>query len=103
MQWAMRVFEQWQVARCVRRNPVLDKLLQAPCDIGTLFHRLSLFVSEVRKADGSLYPPKSNYQLLCGILRYMKQQDPFTANFLEGKDGRFSELHSTCESVFRQL
>ena len=91
------------MARCVRRNSVLDKLLQAPCDIGTLFHRLSLFVNEVRKADGSLYPPKSIYQLLCGILRYMKQQDPFTPNFLEGKDGRFSELHSTSESVFRQL
>ena len=91
------------MARCVRRNPVLDKLLQAPCDVGTLSHGLSLFVSEVRKADGCLYPPKSNYQLLCGILHYMKQQDPFTPNFLEGKDGRFSELHSTCESVFRQL
>ena len=33
----------------------------------------------------------------------MKQQDPFTPNFLEGKDGRFSEVQSTCESVFRQL
>ena len=102
-QWAMRVFEQWQEARCVRGNPVPDKLLQAPYYIGALSHWLSLFVSEVRKADGSLYPPKSNYQLLCGILRYMKQQDPFAPNFLERKDGRFRELHATCESVFRQL
>ena len=52
-QWAMRVFEQWQVARCVRKNSDLDELLQAPCDIGTLFRGLSLFVSEVRKADSS--------------------------------------------------
>ena len=102
-QWAIRVFEQWQEARCVRGNPVPDKLLQAPYDIGALSHWLSLFVSEVRKADGSLYPPKSIYQLLCSILRYMKQQDPFAPNFLQRKDGRFRELHGTCESVFRQL
>ena len=103
-QWAMRVFEQWQEARCVQGNPVHDKLLQAPYDIGAFSHWLSLFVREVRlKADGSLYPPKSNYQLLCGILHYMKQQDPFAPNFLERKDGRFCELHGTCEYVFRQL
>ena len=99
--WAMRVFQQWQEARRGRGKSAPDKLFEAPYD--DLSHWLSLFVSEVRKTDGSLYPPKSIYQLLCGLLRYMRQQDAFAPNFLDRKDGRFRELHGTCESVFRQL
>ena len=46
---------------------------------------------------------KNIYQLLCGILYFMRKQDAFAPNFLDQKDGRFRELQGTCESVFWQL
>ena len=100
--WSMRVFEQWQEARKARGNAV-PQILQKPYDCTALSHWLALFVTEVRKADGGKYPPNSVYQILCGILRFMRKQDPFVPNFLDQKDGRFHELHGTCESVFREL
>ena len=77
--------------------------LQKPYDCTAFSHWLALFVTEVRKADGGKYPPNSVYQILCGILRFMRKQDPFVPNFLDQKDGQFHELHGTCESVFREL
>ena len=77
--------------------------LQKPYDCTAFSHWLALFVTEVRKADGGKYPPNSVYQILCGILRFMRKQDPFVPSFLDQKDGRFHELHGTCESVFREL
>ena len=74
-----------------------------PYDCTVFSHWLALFVTEVRKADGGKYPPNSVYQILCGILRFTRKQDPFVPNFLDQKDGRFHELHGTCESVFREL
>ena len=95
----MGVFEQWQKSR---RAPV-PEIFQKPYDFTALSHWLALFVTEVRKTDGEQYPPKSIYQLLCGILRFMRKQDAFAPNFLDQKDGHFRELEGMCESVFRQL
>ena len=69
--WAMRVFEQWQESRRARGNPV-PEIFQKLYDCTALSHWLALFVIEVRKTDGERYPPKSIYQLLCWILRFMR-------------------------------
>ena len=84
-------FEQWQESRRARGNPV-PEIFQKPYDYTALSHWLALFVTEVRKIDGERYPPKSIYQLLYGILRFMRKQDAFAPNFLDQKDGRFREL-----------
>jgi len=96
------VLEQWQEARKARGNAV-PQILQKPYDCTAFSHWLALFVTEVRKADGGKYPPNSVYQILCEILRFTRKQDPLVPNFLDQKDGRFHELHGTCESVFREL
>ena len=54
-----------------------------------VFRHLSLFVTEARKADGKKYPPKTLYQILCGLLRYMRKIVPFYPSFFDQKDGRF--------------
>jgi len=80
------------------------QILQKLYDCTTTFsHWLALFVTEVRKAGGGKCPPNSVYQILCGILHFVKKQDPLVPNFLDQKDGRFHELHSTFKSIFRQL
>ena len=78
----MKVFEQWQEMRKARGNAV-PHILQKPYDCTALSHWLALFVTEVRKADGRKYPPNSVYQILCGILHFMRKQDPFVPKFLD--------------------
>lgn len=61
-------------------------ILKQPCDCGAIPHWLALFVMEARKGGGEQYPPKSLYQVLCGILRFMRPVDPCATNFLDQKD-----------------
>ena len=63
----------------------------------------SRFVVEVRREDGQRYPVTSLYQMLAGLLRYSRSINRDCPNFLDKKDGCFSELTRTCESVAREL
>lgn len=47
------------------------------------------FVLEVRKQDGSEYPPRSLYYIVCGLLRYLRDENIHNMNFLDEKDHRF--------------
>lgn len=64
---------------------------------------LSLFVNETRRSDGTLYPPKTIYQILCGLLRYSRSLNAEAPNFLDKNNKQFSELHNVCDSLFRML
>ena len=64
---------------------------------------MSLFVVEAKKQDGSSYPAKTVYHLLSGILRYMREKDPYAQNFLDQKDGAFKKLHGTMDTHFQSL
>ena len=48
-----------------------------------------MFISETRHTDGSLYPPKTLYQLLCG---YMKSQNPAAPNILDRAEHTFAQI-----------
>ena len=43
------------------------------------------------------------YQLLCGVLRHMKEVNPGCINFLNKKDPRFKQLQGTLDVLFHQL
>ena len=55
---------------------------------------------ETRKSNGELYPPATLHQLLCGIVRYMRNKNPACPNFLDKKDSRFRDLHGTLDFYF---
>ena len=57
---------------------------------------------ETRQACGKLYPPKTLYALLCGLLRVARSKGS-TLNFLDKSDVRFKDLHLTMDSVCSQL
>lgn len=100
--WAVRVLCEWQKSREARSCSVLD-ILQKLYDCECISNAWPLFVLEVRKNDGNMYPAKTIYQILCGILCFMRKRDPFLPNFLDQKDGHFRRLQGTCETVFWQL
>ena len=64
---------------------------------------LSKYVAETRNKQGKPYPPSTLYQFLTGLLRYMRDINEEAPNFVDKKDHRFSVLHKTLDSVFREL
>ena len=72
-------------------------------DANILNTHLSRFVVETRKSNGEAYPPATLHQLLCGVLRHMRDCNPGCPNFLDKKDSRFKQLHGTLDSYFHDL
>lgn len=64
---------------------------------------LSRFVLEAKKTNGENYPPATLHQLLCGIMRHMKEVNPELPNFLSKADKRFKVLHNTMDVHFHNL
>ena len=64
---------------------------------------LCLFIMEVRKADGSFYPPSSIHLILCGLQRHIRCKNKAPINFFDKNDVRFRGLRGTMESVFQRL
>ena len=80
--WAVCVYKKW-VEQCNKRMDVAY-----PTDIFEKNHDTKIicdcsqhFISEVRRADGTEYPPKILYQSLCGLLRYAREQQTDPVNF----------------------
>ena len=64
---------------------------------------LSFFVCEVRNKNGKPYPPSSIHSILAALLRYMRDKNPETPDFLTKNDWRFKKLNGVKESVFVDL
>ena len=88
--WTLNVFELWRQARnqCYPEDPVPEHLLTS-CDPVLLNTHLARFAVEARKTSGDPYPPSTIHQLLCGLLRYMRENVQGCPNFLDKKDSRF--------------
>ena len=102
--WALNVFDQWCQARNQRypEDTVPEHLLTS-CDPLLLNTHLARFAVEARKTTGESYPPATVHQLLCGLLRYMRENVPGCPNFLDKKDSRFRPLQGTLDALFHQL
>ena len=104
-QWALKVFDDWRTARNKQfpvEQAVPENLLDSsdPEVLNTHFSRLAI---EARKVNGERYPPSTVHQLLCGILRHMRNSNPECPNFLNKKVARFKPLQNTLDSLFNSL
>ncbi len=58
-----------------------------------LCEELCKFVVEIRKTDKTQYPPRSIQLILCGLQRYIRQENPQTrVNFT--RDPEFQKLRN---------
>ena len=102
---ALSTFEAWQNERNKHFGPeeqCPDSLLTEG-DIEALSYWLSRFVLEVRKGDGTEYPPKSLHYLLCGLQRIIRIHHPVInvfdkskkdlAIFRKIRDSEYHRLH----------
>ena len=70
---------------------VPDTLLEN-VNIDELSKWLSFYVIDTRSCKGKKYPPKTLYQLLCGLLRYARTKTPNFPNFWDVNDTKFLNL-----------
>ena len=107
--WAVGIFEDWQHVRRVKfpiveiggvfKEYELDKVqpLTRPIterDALTLNYWSSKFVQEVAKWSKDPYPPKTLYQIVCGIRRFMVEKNSaIKFNPLDSSDKRCVNWH----------
>ena len=58
------------------------------------------FILEARRKDGKSYPPNTLHQLICGILRYVRQIKPQIDFF---KDKEFAGMRRTLDAEMKSL
>ena len=105
--WAVNAFTAWVHERnksCTtysQRCP--EDLLTNKPTAENLNLWLCRFMLEVRKGDGTPYPAKSLYQILCGLYRRAKSHWKECPNFMDKSNVAFSELHATCDRLAVEL
>ncbi len=102
--WAMKNFQEWKKERNATNpdEPVPEKLLEEACP-ELLNKWLSFYVAETRNTKGQPYPPTTLYQLLCGVLRYMRSINHHAPDFLNKQDSRFKNLQIVIDNTFKRL
>ena len=81
---------------------VPEGLFESSTSALTVCEWLCKFVLETRQENGSPYPPKSLYSILCGLYRISRSND-VDFNFLDKNNPDFRCLHRTLDSLFRDL
>lgn len=95
--WAYNVFSAWRKAR----GEFIPDIIHM--DATALELWLTRFVMEARKQDGSEYPAKSLYYIVCGLLRYLRDKEIYSLNFLDEKDFRFANFRKVLDSRMKEL
>lgn len=95
--WAFNVFTAWRETREENVPLLLDM------DHEQLSFWLSRFICEARKQNSEPYPSKTLYLLMCGLLRYLRDNGVFDYNFMDPKDSRFARLNKVLDSRMKQL
>ena len=106
--WAVGIFEQWQKVRVPKvatlepgglfKNYDLHKVqsLEFPLlemDALSLNYWLAKFIQEVAKPSKERYPPRTIYQIVCGIRRFMEEKNAnLDFNLLDASDKRCSSV-----------
>ena len=95
--WAYNVFSAWRKERGAGVSDITEM------DASTIEFWLSRFVVEASKHDGSEYPAKSLYYLVCGLLRLLRNKEIYSMNFLDEKDIRFANFRKVLDSRMKEL
>ena len=103
--WEIRVWKEWAAERNPQsadgRCSLSSSLLLMSVD--DFSYWLAKFIVEVRKKDGTQYPPKSLYSLVCCFKRFFEANNQFDVNPLSAHDGRFGAFRQTLDAEMKTL
>ena len=104
--WALNTLKEWLQQRnsssSASEEACPEDILSSN-DPSLLDKWLSLFTIEVRRKDGTEYPPATIHMLLCGLQRIMRRNNEQPFNIFAKGDVRFRNFHGTMETVFQEL
>ena len=105
--WAVNTCTAWAKHRNSldgnKENACHVDLLDKEYPPAVMCSSLQRFILEARRTDGTKYPAKTLYAILCGLLRHSREVQVDPVNFLNREDSHFKKLHGTCDVVFRKL
>ena len=98
--WCISLWNEWRDDRNSRSEE------QVPSDICALSPEelrrwLSRFVLEVRKMDGKEYCPDTLYHIVCGVMRFLRQNGKPEVDLL--KEQCYADFRSTLDAEMRRL
>ena len=98
--WCIQIWKEWSGQRSCSSN---DADIEDIISLGAAAQQkwLSRFVLEVRKKDGSPYPSESLYHIVCGILRYIRQNGKPEVDFFRDKE--FAQFRMVLDSEMKRL
>ena len=117
--WALNVWRDWAVWRNAQmeKEPKDRKYSRVPQlevrrpEDDELGYWLSRFVLEIKKKDGSYYPPETLWSICCAIQRELREYkrdlhifdeaDPAFFDFYKHLDSRMKERYSTIRIIIR--
>ena len=101
-QKCLKLFNEWKNERNAMfpNDPVPQDILQGGNKV-ELCKWLSKFAIEVRKKDGSPYPPRTIHHYLSGIQRHIRTEEKLEINLMNDKE--FIELRNVLDTLFRKL
>ncbi|KAK3107197.1 hypothetical protein FSP39_009112 [Pinctada imbricata] len=94
--WSTDTFNKWRESR--KNVPYLKEM-----NADSLSYWLQRFVLEVRKLDGSEYPPRTLYYIVCGLLRHLRDENIHNMNFLDENDHRFAVFRKVLDARMKEL
>jgi hypothetical protein len=102
--WAVKNFTSWLASLDDHEQAAADPdSILLTDDPNTHCSYLCKFVMETRKENGEKYPPRTLFQLLSGLLRYMREKKNDAFNIFDEKDPNFTPLKKVMDSHFKQL
>jgi len=100
--WSYGVFEAWRRHRNdISGVDCFPKLAEMTSN--QLNSVLGKFVVECRKQDGTPYPPRSLYLIICGLLRHLRNEKVYDKNILDVNNTTFTEFRSILDARMKQL
>ena len=78
MDYCMRIWMEWKECRNIKTETTAMTKVE-------LNEALCRFVVEIRKKDGSEYPPNNVHHIYCGIMRYLRTEGQPQINFFSDR------------------
>ena len=94
--WAHSVWLAWYKARKIEK-PVAKMSLEE------IDEHLSHFVFETRRQDGNPYPPKTLYQLVCGLQRFLRENGRPEVAMFDERNPTFDQSRKALDAKMKQL
>lgn len=97
--YCVRLWNAWSKHRCETSEVHIPPLTEM--DAHSIQHWMTRFILEIRKKNGDEYPPNTLHHLICGIMRFLRQNGNPQLDFF--KDAIFADFRCSLDGEMKRL